>query len=102
MNFNFNWYNVLTSNLVGLDKDTSNRVYAFFNTQQFQLWSIHNKDIATKTGDYTDERWQLRQLITDYIGDSYYSTNKKKFTSVLSPIPNNWLYLLNDYTNVFI
>ncbi len=102
MNFNFNWYNVLTSNLVGLDKDTSNRVYAFFNTEQFQLWSIHNKDIVTKTGDYTDERWQLRQLITDYIGDSYYSTNKKKFTSVLSPIPNNWLYLLNDYTNVFI
>ena len=102
MNFNFSWYNVLTSALVGLDKDTANRVHAFFNTEDFQLWSIYNKDIPTKTGDYSDDRWQLRESITEYTGDSYYSNNKKKFTSVLSPMPNNWLYLLNDYTNVYI
>ena len=102
MNFNFSWYNVLTSTLIGLDKDTANRVNAFFNTDEFQLWAIYNNDVATKTGDYSDERWQLREAITEYTGDSYYSNNKKKFTSVLSPTPNNWLYLLNDYTNVYI
>lgn len=102
MNFNFSWYNVLTSALVGLDKDTADRVHAFFNTEDFQLWSIYNNDIATKTGDFSDERWQLREAITEYTGDSYYSNNKKKFTSVLSPMPNNWLYLLNDYTNIYI
>ena len=102
MNFNFSWYNVLTSSLIGLDKETSNRVHAFFNTEDFQLWAIYNTDVATKTGDYSDERWQLRESITEYIGDSYYSNNKKKFTSVLSPMPNNWLYLLNDYTNVYV
>lgn len=101
-NFNFYWYNVLTSALIGLDKDTSNRVHAFFNTEEFQLWSIYNNDTPTKTGDYTDDRWQLKEAITDYLGDPRYSQNKKKFTSVLSPIPNNWLYLLNDYTNVFL
>jgi hypothetical protein len=102
MNFNFSWYNVLTSPLIGLDKDNATRIHAFFNTDEFQLWAIHNTDISTKTGDYTDERWQLREAITEYTGDSYYSNNKKKFTSVLSPIPHNWLYLLNDYTNVYI
>jgi hypothetical protein len=102
MNFNFSWYNVLTSTLIGLDKETVNRVHAFFNTEDFQLWAIYNNDVATKTGDYSDERWQLREAITEYTGDSYYSNNKKKFTSVLSPIPHNWLYLLNDYTNVYI
>jgi hypothetical protein len=102
MNFNFSWYNVLTSTLIGLNKDTASRVHAFFNTEEFQLWAIYNNDVATKTGDYSDERWQLREAITDYTGDSYYSNNKKKFTSVLSPIPNNWLYLLNDYSNVYI
>jgi hypothetical protein len=100
--FNFTWYNVLTNTLVGLDKDTANRVHAFFNTGDFQSWAIYNNDIATKTGDYSDERWQLREAITEYTGDSYYSNNKKKFTSVLSPMPNNWLYLLNDYSNVYI
>jgi hypothetical protein len=102
MNFNFSWYNVLTSTLIGLDKDTANKVHAFFNTEDFQLWAIYNNDIATKTGDYSDERWQLREAITEYTGDSYYSNNKKKFTSVLSPTPHNWLYLLNDYTNVYV
>jgi len=102
MNFNFSWYNVLTSTLIGLNQDTINRVHAFFNTDDFQLWAIYNNDVATKTGDYSDERWQLRECITNYIGNSYYSTNKKKFTSVLSPTPNNWLYLLNDYSNVYI
>lgn len=102
MNFNFSWYNVLTSTLIGLDTDTSDRVHAFFNTDDFQLWSIYNTDIQTKTGDYEDDRWQLREAITNYIGDSFYSVNKKKFTSVLSPIPNNWLYLLNNYSNVYI
>lgn len=102
MNFNFNWYNVLTSTLIGLDKSICCRVHAFFDTYDFQLWSIYNNDVPTKIGDYSDERWQLREIISDYIGDSYYSKNKNKFTSILSPIPHNWLYLLNDYTNVFI
>lgn len=102
MNFNFSWYNVLTSTLIGLERSSVNNVHAFFNTDDFQLWSIYNTDIPTKSGDYTDDRWQLKELITEYIGDSYYSKNKNKFTSVLSPTPNNWLYLLNDYTNVYI
>jgi hypothetical protein len=102
MNFNFSWYNVLTCTLIGLDKDTATRLHAFFNTADFQLWSIYNNDTPTKTGDYSDERWQLREAITEYTGSSYYSNNKKKFTSMLSPMPHNWLYLLNDYTNVYI
>lgn len=101
MNFNFSWYDVLTTSLIGLNKNNADKVHAFFNTEHFQLWALYNNDIQTKTGDYSDDRWQLREAITDYIGDSYYSTNKKKFTSVLSPTPNNWLYLLNDYTNIY-
>jgi len=100
--FNYTWYNVLTNNLIGLEPDTIKKVHAFFNTEDFQLWSIYNTDIPTKTGDFSDDRWQLRDAITEYTGDSYYSTNKKKFTSVLSPKPHNWLYLLNDYSNVYI
>lgn len=100
--FNYTWYNVLTNNLIGLDPDTIKTVHAFFNTEDFQLWSIYNNDTPTKTGDFSDDRWQLRDAITEYTGDSYYSNNKKKFTSVLSPKPHNWLYLLNDYSNVYI
>jgi hypothetical protein len=101
LNFNCYWYNVLTNAYVGLEKDKINRIHAFFNTDEFQLWAITNKDPVTKTGDYSDERWQIREAISDYIGDSYFSKNKKKFTSVLSPLRSNWLYLSNDYSTVF-
>ena len=100
--FNYTWYSVLTNSFIGLDKNRISRINAFFNTDDFQLWSIYNNDPVTKTGDYKDERWQLREAISNYIGDSSYSNTKKKFTSVLSSMPNNWLYLLNDHTNVFL
>jgi hypothetical protein len=100
--FNYTWYNVLTNNLIGLNPDIIKKVHAFFNTEDFQLWSIYNTDKATKTGDFSDDRWQLREKISEYTGDLYYSNNKKKFTSVLSPKPHSWLFLLNDYTNVYV
>ena len=100
--FNYKWYDVLTNSLISLDKNRVSRIHAFFNTEDFQLWSIYNNDPVTKTGDYRDERWQLRETITEYTGDSYYSSHKKKFTSVLSRKPHNWLYLLNDYSNVYV
>jgi len=101
LNFNCYWYNVLTNAYVGLEKDKINRIHAFFNTDEFQLWSITNKDPVTKTGDYTDERWQIRETISEYIKDSYFSKNKKKFTSVFSPLRNNWLYFSSDYSTRF-
>ena len=99
--FTDTWYSVLTTPFVGLDKERNERITSFFNTEDFQLWSIHNNDPVTKTGDYTDERWQIREAISDYIGDNYFSKNKKKFTSVMSPLRSNWLYLTNDLSTTF-
>jgi hypothetical protein len=99
--FNYTWNSVSTNSFVGLKKHKIERIYSFFNTNEFQLWSIHNKDPVTKTGDYTDERWQIRETISEYIKDSYFSKNKKKFTSVMSPLRSNWLYLSNDYSTFF-
>jgi hypothetical protein len=102
INFNFTWYNVLTTSLINLDKVRCDKIHAFFNSNDFQNWSMTNKDPVTKTGDYSDERWQIREMITEYIGNSNYSISKKKQTSVLSKLPHTWLYLLNDYTNIHI
>jgi hypothetical protein len=99
--FNYTWYSVLTNSFVGMQKDKIERIHSFFNYDDFQLWSIYNNDPATKTGDYTDERWQIRDAISNYIGDNYYSNNKKKFTSVMSPLRSNWLYLTNDLSTTF-
>ncbi len=63
---------------------------------------MYNKDPTTKTGDYTDDRWQLREMIAEYTGDNFYSTKKQNFLSVLSTFGNRWAFLLNDYSNVYL
>lgn len=97
INFNFCWYNNSTHHKI----NNNQNIVSFFDTDEFQRWSIYNKDEPTKTGDYSDERWQIRQLISEYTGDNRYSSSKRKNVSVLSPTDTSWAFLLNDYSNVY-
>lgn len=100
--FAFNWHTTISNTSIQIGKERSEKIHAFFASDDFQLWSILNKDIPSKRGDYSDERWQLRDYIAEYTGDSYYSTNKKNQTSVLSSFGEDWLFLLNDYSNIYL
>lgn len=100
--FCFNWYTTLNNCAIGVGPETAKKIYSFYDTDDFQLWSMYNKDPTTKVGDYSDDRWQLREMIAEYTGDNFYATNKANFLSVLSSYGNQWLFLLNDYSNVYI
>lgn len=100
--FCFNWYTTLNNCSVGVGPETAKRIHAFYNTNDFQLWSMYNKDPTTKVGDYSDDRWQLREMIAEYTGDQFYAKNKQNFLSVLSSFGDKWLFLLNDYSNTYI
>jgi hypothetical protein len=100
--FAFNWHTTRSNSYVGLPQERCSNIHAFFASDEFQLWSITNNEPKTKVGDYSDERWQMREFIKDYIGDSYYSKNKKNQTSVLSSFENDWVFLLNDYSNIYL
>jgi hypothetical protein len=100
--FCFNWYTTLNNCSIGVSQSTAKKINCFYDTVDFQLWSIYNKDPTTKVGDYSDERWQLREMIAEYTGDSVYPTKKADFTSVLSTFGNKWLFLLNDYSNIYL
>jgi hypothetical protein len=100
--FCFNWYTTLNNTSVGVGPDVAKRTHAFYNTDDFQLWSMYNKDIITKTGDYSDDRWQLREMIAEYTGDDFYATKKTNFLSVLSTFGDKWLFLMDDYSNLYV
>lgn len=100
--FCFNWYTTLYNTSVGVGPDIATKTHAFYNTDDFQLWSMYNKDPTTKVGDYSDDRWQLREMIAEYTGDDFYATKKTNFLSVLSTFGNEWLFLMNDYSNVYV
>jgi hypothetical protein len=100
--FCFNWYTTVNNCSVGVCPETAKKIHAFYNTEEFQLWSMYNKDPTTKVGDYSDDRWQLREMIAEYTGDTFYANNKQNFLSVLSSFGDKWLFLLNDYSNVYL
>jgi hypothetical protein len=99
INFNFCWYSNIAHHSIGVN---NTNIIPFYDTEEFQLWSIHNNDNPTKIGDYSDERWQIRELIAEYTGNSLYARNKRKNLSVMSPVDTNWLFLLNDYSNFYV
>lgn len=100
--FSFNWYTTLYNTSIGVGPDIASRTHAFYNNDDFQLWSMYNKDPTTKIGDYSDDRWQLREMIAKYTGDPFYATNKPNFLSVMSSFGSDWLFLMDDYSNVYM
>lgn len=100
--FAFNWHTTRANSYIELDRTKCSNIHAFFASDEFQLWSITNNDAKTKVGDYSDERWQLRDFIKEFTGDSYYSSNKKNQTSVLSSYHPEWVFLLNDHSNIYL
>ena len=96
VSFVFNWQTC---------KYTIQNTESFYDSDtfnDFQKWSMLNTDKPTLTGDFSDERWQIRKLIVEYSGDNKFSKNKENLTSVLRPFEEDWLFLLNDGTNVYL
>lgn len=102
ISFNFTWYSVCYSPYNERDESLPRNIYNFFETDYFQNWAITNKDIPSKRGDYTDDRWQLRELLSYYMGDTNYPFRKKNTTSILAKYNMDWLFLLEDYSRVYV
>ena len=100
--FCFNWYTTLNNCSIGVGPENAKKIHSFYDTEDFQLWSMYNKDPTTKVGDYSDDRWQLREMIAEYTGDHFYAKNKQNFLSVISSFGDDWVFLLDDYSNIYV
>jgi hypothetical protein len=56
------------------------RFISFYNTDEFQLWSMNNLDKRIK-GSWASYKWIAKQLIYDYTGDAEYRDHKTKVRS---------------------
>ena len=65
-------------NAHGFTKDyLDTRFVSFFNTDEFQLWSLNNPDKKIKD-TWASYKWIAKQLIYDYTKDAEYRDNKLK------------------------
>jgi hypothetical protein len=70
------------------------RFVSFFNTEDFQLWSMNNPDKRIRD-TWTSYKWIAKQVIYDYTKDAEYRDNKVKNGSLI--------WLTNRlYTNSFL
>ena len=101
--FNLDWYTAIYEHKTQIPLDKANRIHGFFNSDAFQTWAINTKEPFTKVkGNPLTHRWQMRDFLTEFIGDSYYSSHKDKKISTFSTPEPSWLLLLNDYRNVYL
>lgn len=64
---------------------TQNKLIHFFNTEQFQSWSLHNHDLKIKN-NWKSYKWLMKDMIHEFDHDSDYRDNKVKFPSLRSMI----------------
>lgn len=97
--FNLDWYTAKFDALV----NTKNRsdVYHFFDTDDFQRYVLTTKEPFTReVGNALTHRWEMRNLIECYSGNSHYAWNKTKGVSNLSNSNPSWMFLMEDYNLV--
>lgn len=97
--FNLDWYTAKFDALVNTENRTN--VYHFFDTEDFQRYVLTTKEPFTKeVGNALTHRWEMRQLIEEYSGNSHYAWNKTKGVSNLSNSNPSWMFLMEDYSLV--
>jgi asparagine synthetase B (glutamine-hydrolysing) len=100
LNFTMKWqavvYRIYSHTDLSLSKD---RVVHFFNTDEFQLWSLQNPDLKVKDSWYS-YKWLMKDLIYRFDGDDHYRQYKVKFPSLPSMVRfrNVTDYIRSDYT----
>jgi len=104
INFSLKWatvyYRTLTftdpRNVSGITEAYSRDFYApFYNTDDFQLWSLNNPDKRIKD-TWRTYKWPCKEIIYDFAKDPVYRDMKKKVGSLSSFIANKRAYKAID------
>ena len=69
----------------------SQKVTPFYDTEDFQLWSMLNQEPKLLNDDLSTFKWPLRNLIYENSGEKNYAYNKKKNNSNYSIYNPDWL-----------
>jgi hypothetical protein len=86
LNFTMKWqavvYRIYSHTDLSLSK---NKIVHFFNTDEFQLWSLQNPDLKVKD-DWYSYKWLMKDMIYQYDHNEDYKKNKVKFPSLPSMV----------------
>ncbi len=90
INFAMKWHTVYFRQIVFTARRNAHRInkeyfeqyfFTFFNTEEFQLWSMNNPDKKMKD-TWNTYKWVAKELIYEYTKDADYRDNKLKVGSL--------------------
>ena len=96
--FNFHWHKETYYQLAGMDPKYYYSYMHFYNTDDFQKWSLWSKESTiTEIKDFLKIKIPQRNLLYELTGDKIYSFKKGKGISspYISP-ENNWFFLMEN------
>jgi hypothetical protein len=70
---------------LNIENNFSSNVIQFFNTPEFDLWSIDNKD-SLIGNEYRDYKMSFKVATSKFWNDQNYITNKEKGNSIYGPL----------------
>lgn len=97
--FNYTWTTVLYDDCRDRPADVSERIRAFYATQEFQRWSMHTPTYHERTDQY---RWPAKKALSQLVDYPYYIENKKKSLSDTWSKNKRWYMLDRDFKNYYI
>jgi hypothetical protein len=101
--FNMDWYTAIYEHKTQLSEEQFKRIYGFFDCFEFQEWAINTKEPFTKVkGNPNTHRWQMREILADMFLEKHYAKFKDKRISAFSIQNPAWIFLLDNYRNVYI
>jgi asparagine synthetase B (glutamine-hydrolysing) len=102
LNFTMKWQAVIYRIYSHTDlSKTKGRLVHFFNTDNFQRWSLENPDLKIKN-DWKSYKWIMKDIIYEFDHDQDYRDNKVKFPSLPSMLrfKNVTDYISDDISEV--
>jgi hypothetical protein len=100
--FNMDWYTAVYEHKTQLSEEQFKRIHGFFDSFEFQEWAINTKEPFTKIkGNPNTHRWQMREILADMFLEKHYANFKDKRISAFSIQNPYWIFLLDNYRNVY-
>ena len=97
------WYTAVYEHKILLGEERANKIYGFFNSDDFQRWAITTKEPFTKVkGNANTHRWQMREVLSEMFGETHYALNKSKKISNFGITNPDWILLLENYHTILM
>jgi hypothetical protein len=99
---NCKWQMGKTNRMRNMPKSIADRMINFYETTDFQRWSLGNYEPKWYSADMRTYKWAIRTMLTELMKSDRYSMNKVVQTSHYHILEHKWVMLLDNGANLYV